>query len=385
MDITVGYKTLQYAFGFDDVSIVPSRETRDPDECDVSMELGGHKFALPVIASAMDGVVDVKFAHAMGKLGGLAVLNLHGLQTRYEDPQSVIAKILESAPEATTKVIQGLYREPIKEELVAKRVQEIKAGGVITAVSSIPQDAEHFGALARDAGADLFVIQSTVTSACHVSSKHKVLDLAKFCASFELPVIVGNCVSYDVAMDLMRAGAAGILVGIGPGAACTTRGVVGIGVPQITATLEVAQARNDFEKESGRRVAVITDGGMRKGGEICKAFASGADAVMLGSPFAGTEEAPAKGHHWGMATSHPSLPRGTLVRVGVRGSLENVLLGPAKVDDGSQNLVGSLQSAMGLCGAADIKAFHNARLVISSSFMSEGKMLQATQRVGMAR
>jgi IMP dehydrogenase len=297
----------------------------------------------------------------------------------------VIAKILESAPEATTKVIQGLYREPIKEELVAKRVQEIKAGGVITAVSSIPQDAEHFGALARDAGADLFVIQSTVTSACHVSSKHKVLDLAKFCASFELPVIVGNCVSYDVAMDLMRAGAAGILVGIGPGAACTTRGVVGIGVPQITATLEVAQARNDFEKESDRRVAVITDGGMRKGGEICKAFASGADAVMLGSPFAGTEEAPAKGHHWGMATSHPSLPRGTLVRVGVRGSLENVLLGPAKVDDGSQNLVGSLQSAMGLCGAADIKAFHNARLVISSSFMSEGKMLQATQRVGMAR
>ena len=385
MDITIGYKTLEYAFGFDDVSIVPSRATCDPEDCDVSMKLGDHSFKIPVIASAMDGVVDVKFAIAMGKLGGLAVLNLHGLQTRYANPEAEIQKILDAPPEETTRVIQGLYREPIKEELIGLRIAEIRKGGVPAAVSSIPQDAVRFGAMAAEAGADLFVIQSTVTSAQHISSKHTVLDLAKFCQGFKMPVIVGNCVSYDVAMDLMRAGVTGILVGIGPGAACTTRGVVGIGVPQISATLNVAKARMDYEKESGRRVAVITDGGMRKGGEICKAFASGADGVMLGSPFAGTEEAPARGHHWGMATSHPSLPRGTLVRVGVRGSLENVLLGPARVDDGTQNLVGSLQSAMGLCGAANIQEFHSARLVISSSFMSEGKMLQSTQRVGMGR
>lgn len=385
METKVGYKTLQYAFGFDDVSIVPSDETRDPEDCDVSFELGGQKFALPVLASAMDGVVDVKFAVAMDKLGGLAVLNLHGLQTRYEDAGAVISDILDRPACDVTARLQQAYLEPVKEKLVSQRVSEIKKAGARAAVSSIPQDAERFGAIAREAGADLFFIQSTVTSARHISTRYKSLDLAKFCAEFPLPVVVGNCVGYEVALALMEAGAAGILVGVGPGAACTTRGVVGIGVPQITATLEAAQARNDVEAKTGRRVAVITDGGMRVGGDICKAFASGADAVMLGSPFAGTEEAPGRGYHWGMAMSHASLPRGTRVQVGIRGTLQNVLLGPARVDDGSQNLVGSLQSAMGLCGAANIRDFHNAKMVISSSFMTEGKLLQSMQKVGMGR
>ena len=385
MEIQIGYKTLEQAYGFDDVSIEPSEETRDPEDTDVSMKLGDQTFGLPVIASAMDGVVDVKFAVAMGKLGGLAVLNLHGLQTRYENPSERIAEIVDKPDDEVTGFLQNLYREPIKEELIGQRIREIKDGGVAAAVSSTPQDAERFGAAALEAGVDFFFIQSTVTSARHVSTKHTPLDLGKFCGNYPKPVIIGNCVGYRVAMDLMEAGAAGVLVGIGPGAACTTRGVVGIGVPQISATLNVAKARNDYEEKTGRRVAVITDGGMRVGGDVCKAFASGADAVMLGSPFASTSEAPGHGHHWGMATSHAFLPRGTRIHVGIRGNLQNILLGPARVDDGSQNLVGSLQSAMGLCGAATIQDFHNAKLVISASFKSEGKLHQTAQRVGMGR
>lgn len=385
MEIKIGYKTLEQAYGFDDVSIEPSEITRDPEDTDVSLTLGGHTFALPIIASAMDGVVDVKFAITMGQLGGLAVLNLHGLQTRYASPGEVISEILSKPDDQVTQYLQELYREPIKEELIGRRIEEIKQGGVTAAVSSIPQDAVRFGAIARDAGVDFFFIQSTVTSAKHLSSKHKPLDIGAFCKDFPAPVVVGNCVGYDVARGLMEAGASGVLVGIGPGAACTTRGVVGVGVPQISATLNCAKARMDYEKAEGRRVAVITDGGMRVGGDVCKAFASGADAVMLGSPFAGSAEAPGGGHHWGMATSHAFLPRGTRIKVGVRGSLRNILLGPATTDDGTQNFVGSLQSAMGLCGAADIREFHSAKLVISASFKTEGKLHQSAQRVGMGR
>lgn len=385
MEIMIGYKKLEQAYGFDDVSIEPSEATRDPEDTDVSFKLGEHSFAIPIVASAMDGVVDVSFAIAMGQLGGLAVLNLHGLQTRYDNPGEVIAQILNKPDDQVTQFLQELYREPIKEELIGRRIEEIKKGGVTAAVSSIPQDAEKFGALAREAGVDFFFIQSTVTSAKHISTKHKTLDIAAFCKDYPVPVVIGNCVGYDVARGLMEAGASGVLVGIGPGAACTTRGVVGVGVPQISATLNCTKARMDYEKATGRHAAVITDGGMRVGGDVCKAFASGADAVMLGSPFAGAEEAPGGGHHWGMATSHAFLPRGTRIKVGVRGKLRNILLGPATTDDGTQNFVGSLQSAMGLCGAADIREFHNAKLVISTSFKSEGKMHQSAQRVGMGR
>lgn len=385
METKVGYKTLRHAYGFDDVSIVPSDSTMDPGETNVSFKLGDHVFKTPVIASAMDGVVDVKFAIEMGNLGGLAVLNLHGVQTRYDDPSAVLKQIAESAPEDATKLIQQLYKPPIKEELIGRRIEEIRKAGVKAAVSSTPQDAIRFGDIAREAGVDFFFIQSTVTSARHVSSTYESLNLATFCGKYPVPVIIGNCVSYRVGMDLMESGAAGVLVGVGPGAACTTRGVTGIGVPQVTATLEVAHARNDYMETTGRYVAVITDGGMRVGGDICKAFASGADAVMVGSPFAGTTEAPGGGYHWGMATSHSALPRGTRVRVGVNGPLKQILLGPANVDDGSQNFVGSLQSAMGLCGSPTIAEFQNAEMVISQSFKSEGKLLQTSQRVGMGR
>ncbi len=384
--ITIGGKrVVRQAYGFDDVSIVPSNVTLDPEDADASVEIAGFKFEAPFMASAMDGVVDVRFAIEMGKLGGLAVLNLHGLQTKFDDPAGVLDEIAQKSPEEVTAFIQKAYREPIKEELVGKRVEEIKKGGVICSVSSIPQDAERFGALAAEAGVDIFVVQSTVTSTKHVSSRAKSFDIASFCKSYKKPVIVGNCVTYQVSMDLMEAGVAGILVGVGPGAACTTRGVLGIGVPQMTATADAAAARDDFEKKTGKRVAVITDGGMRVGGDICKAIAAGADAVMIGSPFARAEEAPGRGYHWGMATSHAALPRGTRVRVGVHGPLKNILLGPSLVDDGSQNLLGSIKNAMGLCGTKTLRDFQNVEMVISPSFMTEGKLLQSAQRVGMGR
>jgi len=373
------------AYGFDDVSIVPSDRTIDPEDAKTDLLIGGTTLPAPFLASAMDGVVDVKFAIEMGKLGGLAVLNLNGLQTRYDDPDEVLRQIPDKSPEEITGFIREIYRQPIKEELIGRRIEEIRKGNVPCSVSSVPQDAERFGAIAAEAGVDIFVIQSTVTSVRHESSRAKSLDIAKFCKDFKKPVVIGNCVTYEVAYALMEAGAAGILVGIGPGAACTTRGVLGIGVPQITATADCAHAREDFMAKYGRRVAVITDGGMRVGGDICKALAAGADGVMIGSPFARAEEAPGGGYHWGMATSHEALPRGTRVRVGVHGKLENILAGPALVDDGSQNLHGSIKNCMGLCGAKTIEELQKAEMVVSSSFMSEGKLLQTVQKVGMGR
>ncbi|MCM8790143.1 MAG: GuaB3 family IMP dehydrogenase-related protein [Candidatus Omnitrophica bacterium] len=372
-------------YGFGEIALVPGRITINPEDVDTSFELGGKKYRVPILAAAMDGVVDVKFAIAMGKLGGIAVLNLEGVQTRYEDPAAVLDKIAEATPEEATKLVQGLYLEPIKEELISKRIEEIKKGGAPAVVSAIPQRAERFVAIAEEAGADIFVVQSTVTTVKHISKSYKALDFKKFCKSTKLPVIIGNCVSYEVALELMETGCSALLVGIGPGAACTTRGVLGIGVPQVTATIDCAAARDAYYKKKKRYVPIITDGGMSTGGDICKAFACGADAVMVGSAFARAAEAPGRGFHWGMATPHANLPRGTRVKVGVMGTLEEILYGPAKVDDGSQNLMGALQTSMGNVGARNIKEMQKTEIIIAPSIQTEGKVFQVAQRVGMGK
>jgi IMP dehydrogenase len=370
-------------YGFDDVALVPGRRTLDEKDTDTTFEIAGRKFSIPVMASAMDGVVDVKFAVAMSKLGGFATLNLDGVQTRYENPGEILAEIANADPKRATELIQKAYTEPVKIALIAKRVAEIKALGGFASVSCVPANAAQFAPIAEDAGADMFVVQGTVVSAHHVASTYQPLDLYKFNKERKVPVILGNCVTFDVAVDLMETGCAGLLVGVGPGAACTTRGVTGIGVPQITATADAAAARDFFHKKTGKYVPIITDGGMRIGGEICKAIAAGADAVMIGSPFARAAEAPGRGYHWGMATSHSALPRGTRVYVGTSGSLEQILKGPATADDGSQNLVGALRNAMGLLGARNIREMQMVEIVIAPSLQTEGKLLQKTQGIGM--
>lgn len=372
-------------YGFDEVALVPGNKTINPNEVDTSWVIAGKRFKVPILAAAMDGVVDVKFAVAMGKLGGIAVLNLDGVQTRYDNPSEVLNKIAKATPQKATEFVQGIYLKPIKEKLILKRIQEIKKHKVAAVVSCIPQNAERFGKIAQDAGVDIFVVQSTVTSTQHISKQYKVLNLAKFCKSMKIPVIIGNCVTYKVALDLMHTGCAGLLVGIGPGAACTTRGVLGIGVPQVTTTLDTAAARDYYYKRTGKYVSIITDGGMRIGGEICKAFAANADAVMVGSAFARAKEAPGKGYHWGMATSHVNLPRGTRIKVGTAGTLEEILFGPAKVDDGSQNLMGALSTSMGCLGARTIKDMHFTEIIIAPSIQTEGKIFQVVQRVGMGK
>lgn len=372
-------------YGFDEIALVPGMVTINPNEVDSSFTLNGVKYKVPIIAAAMDGVVDVNFAIAMGKLGGLAVLNLEGIQTRYKNPNEVLDRIANSSPTEATKLVQDIYHEPIKEDLVSVRIEQIKKAKVPCIVSAIPQRAERFGALAQEAGADIFVVQSTVTSVQHISTEYKVLDIGKFCAKMNIPVIVGNCVTYDVALELFETGASALLVGIGPGAACTTRGVLGIGVPQVTATCDCSEARDFYMKKTGRYVPIITDGGMRSGGDICKAFASGADAVMVGSAFARTKEAPGRGFHWGMATPHANLPRGTRINVGTTGTLEEILFGPARLDDGSQNLVGALQLSMGSLGARTIKEMNLTEIIIAPSIQTEGKIFQQAQRVGMGK
>jgi IMP dehydrogenase len=372
-------------YGFDEIALVPGRVTINPEEVDTSVKIGSKIYRVPILAAAMDGVVDVKFAIAMGKLGGIAVLNLEGVQTRYDNPEEVLDRIANASPEEATKLVQGVYTEPVKEGLISKRIQEIKKAGVPAVVSSIPQRAERFGKIAEDAGVDVFIVQSTVTTVKHVSKAYKVLDFTKFCKSMKVPVVIGNCVTYEVAYELMDTGCAGLLVGIGPGAACTTRGVLGIGVPQVTATVDCAAARDAFYKKKKRYIPIITDGGMSSGGDICKAFACGADAVMVGSAFARSKEAPGRGYHWGMATPHANLPRGTRIRVGVAGTLEEILYGPAKVDDGSQNLMGALSTSMGNIGAKDVKAMHKTEIIIAPAIQTEGKVFQAAQRVGMGK
>ncbi|ALJ56689.1 putative oxidoreductase [Candidatus Xiphinematobacter sp. Idaho Grape] len=375
-------------YGFDEISLVPGTVTINPNEVDITFSIprkSGEPIRLniPILASAMDGVVDVCFAREMGLLGGLAVLNLEGIQTRYESPKEIFDEILKAKREHVTSLLQKLYQEPVQEALVAKRIQQIKESQVTTAVSSIPQNAELYGCIAAEAGADIFVIQSTVSTVRHISNEYKSLELASFCKKMSLPVIVGNAVSYNVTLEILECGAAGVLVGVGPGAACTSRGVLGLGVPQVTATVDCAAARDAFYKKSGSYIPIITDGGMRKGGDVCKALACGSDAVMVGSAFAKAREAPGKGYHWGMATPHANLPRGTRIHVGTTGSLQQILFGPAGVDDGSQNLIGAVTTCMGNVGAASIRAFQETEIIIAPSIQTEGKLFQVVQNVGM--
>ena len=372
-------------YGFDEVALVPGMQTINPNEVDITCDLAGIKLPVPILAAAMDGVVDVKFAIAMGKLGGIAVLNLDGVQTRYEDPSQILNEIVEATPDQATELLQKLYLPAVKPALISKRIEEIKKAKVPAVVSCIPQNAEKFSKIAQEAGVDFFIVQSQVSAPRHISTEYKVCDYGKLCESTKVPVGIGNAVTYKMAMELMELGASAVLVGVGPGAACTTRGVLGIGVPQITATVDCAAARDHFYKRNGKYVPIITDGGMRIGGEICKAFAAGADAVMVGSAFAKTSEAPGKGYHWGMATSHANLPRGTRIRVGTTGSLKEILFGPAKVDDGSQNLVGALKTSMGSLGTVNIKAMHDVEIIIAPSIQTEGKVFQVGQRVGMGK
>ena len=384
MEIEIGKgKKGRRGYGFDDIAIVPSRRTRDPDDVDISWTLGPYRFELPMLAAAMDGVVSPRIAGLVGKLGGLAVLNLEGIWTRYEDADAQLERISKLPPERATREMQKIYSEPVKTELVAQRVREIKAEGVVASGSLTPQRVREYSDVALEAGLDVLVVQGTVISAEHVSSSVEPLNLKEFIAEIPIPCIVGGCGSYSTGLHLMRTGAVGVLVGVGPGAACTTRGVLGIGVPQATAIADVQAARSQHMLETGTYVNVIADGGMRNGGDIAKAFACGADAVMIGSPLARAKEAPGRGFHWGMATFHSSLPRGARVATVQNATLEEVLLGPANENDGSFNLFGALRTSMATCGYADIPSFHRAEVMIAPSLQTEGKQLQREQHIGM--
>ncbi|MBA7477859.1 putative oxidoreductase [subsurface metagenome] len=373
------FRQMRRAYGFDEVAIVPGDITVNPDQVKIDFEIGNFTFAIPIIAAAMDAVTDVNFAIAMSKLGGLAVLNLEGVQTRYDNPQEILAEIAQTPDSKVTSLLQRIYSQPIKENLAAERIQAIKSSGATCAVSVTPVNTKRLAPIAAEAQADILVVQSTVTTARHISKSYRGLIFSELCKSVPMPVVVGNCVSFSTCLELMRTGISAVLVGVGPGAACTTREVLGLGVPQITATIDCAAARDEYLKESGRYVPIITDGGFSKGGELCKAFAAGADATMLGSILAQTKEAPGLGYHWGMSHPHPALPRGTRIKVGTSGTLEQILFGPTSVTDGSQNLVGSLRTAMGVCGAATIKEMHQAEMVIAPAIVTEGKSWQLSR------
>ena len=372
-------------YGFDEIALMPGSQTINPDEVDISFKVCGQTFNVPILAAAMDGVVDVGFAIRMSEIGGIAVLNLDGVQTRYENPDVVLKEIAKASPQKATSLVQSVYNRPIKEKLIAKRIAQIKSKKATAVVSCIPAHAERFNQIAAENKADIFVVQSTVTTTRHISREYKTLDLFKFCKQSKIPVIIGNCVTYETTLELMETRCCGLLIGVGPGAACTTRGVLGIGVPQVTSTIDAAAARDFYYKRTGRYISIITDGGMSRGGDICKAFACGADAVMVGSAFARAKEAPGRGYHWGMATSHENLPRGTRIYVGSTGTLEEILFGPARVDDGSQNLLGALRTSMGSLGAINIKEMHDAEIIIAPSIQTEGKIFQVAQRVGMGK
>jgi len=384
MEIEIGKgKTGRRSYGFDEVSIVPSRRTRDPEDIDISVKIGEYKLELPVLASAMDGVVDVRFAIEMRKVGGLAVLNLEGLQCRYDNADEILERISKfSAGEATSKM-QKIYSEPIKEELIAKRVKQIKKESDIACASLTPKNVEKYYNIAIDAGLDILIIQGTVVSAEHVSKTKMPLDLKKFIPECPVPVIVGGCASYSTSLHLMRTGAVGVLIGVGPGAACTTREVLGIGVPQATAIADASAARVRHLEETGQYSLVIADGGMRTGGDIAKAIACGADLVMIGSPLSRAKEAPGRGYHWGMATFHPDLPRGTRIKTDVAASLREILVGPAFENDGTLNLFGALRTSMATCGYENIKDFQKAEVVVAPLIKTEGKLHQQQQKVGM--
>ncbi|MBD0290786.1 MAG: GuaB3 family IMP dehydrogenase-related protein [Thermoleophilia bacterium] len=384
MDVEVGLgKKARQAYGFDDIAIVPSRRTRDPDDVDIGWKLGDHVLELPLLASAMDGVVSPSTAIEIGRHGGLGVLNLEGIFTRYANADEQLERIASFPPVEATRGMQEIYREPIKADLVARRIREIRSAGVLAAGSLTPQRVREYYEVALEAGLDVLVVQGTVVSAEHVSSNGHALNLKEFIRALDIPVVVGGCASYHGALHLMRTGAEGVLVGVGPGAACTTRGVLGVGVPQATAIADASGARAPHARDTGRYVNVIADGGMRTGGDIAKAIACGADAVMIGSPLARAKEAPGRGYHWGMAAFHPTLPRGARVQVEQVATLEEILVGPARENDGTLNLMGALRTSMATCGYENIHDFQRAEVMLAPAITTEGKILQQAQRVGM--
>ena len=387
MNIQLGRgKTARRAYGIDEIALVPGPRTLDPELADTRWTLGNVEREIPIIASAMDGVIDVGMAVELSKLGALGVLNLEGIQTRYEDPNPILDRIASVGKEEFVPLMQELYAQPIQPDLIRQRISDIKSQGGIAAVSLTPMGAAKYGSVVAEAQADLVFIQATVVSTAHLAPESVTpLDLAEFCAKMPMPVILGNCVTYDVTMNLLRAGAAGVLVGIGPGAACTSRGVLGVGIPQATAVSDCAAARDDYYQETGRYVPVVADGGLVTGGDICKSIASGADAVMIGSPFARAAEAPGRGFHWGMATPSPVLPRGTRINVGTTGTLKQILRGPAQLDDGTHNLLGALKTSMGTLGAKDLKEMQQVEVVIAPSLLTEGKVYQKAQQLGMGK
>jgi IMP dehydrogenase len=372
-------RNLRRCYSFDEVAIVPGDITINPEQTNIDLKLGDLTFSTPILAAAMDAVVDPQFAVLFSKLGGLAVLNLEGVQARYEKPEEVIAEIIHAPPAEVTLSLQRIYSEPIKEHLIAERIRFIKQKGAVCAVSVTPANTKKYASIMAEAGADVLVVQSTVTTARHFSKSLRGLIFSELCQSLSIPVVVGNCVSYSATLELMREGVSGILVGVGPGATCTTRQVLGIGVPQVTATMDCAAARDDYFQETGRYVSLITDGGIHSGSDLCKAFAAGADAVMLGAILAQAEESPGKGYQWGMASPHPALPRGKRIRVDTTAPLEKILFGPSTVSDGTQNLVGALRTAMGVCGAATIVQMHQVEMVIAPAIKTEGKSWQVQQ------
>lgn len=387
MDISIGRgKIARRAYGIDEIALVPGQRTIEPSLVDTKWSIGGIEREIPIIASAMDGVVDVKMAVLLSELGSMGVLNLEGIQTRYADPVPILEKISSVSKEEFVGLMQELYATPIQPELISQRIKEIKKQGGIVAVSLTPAGALKYGKVVAEAAADLFFVQATVVSTAFVSPESvEKLDLVKLCQEMPMPVILGNCVTYEVTLDLMKAGAAGVLVGIGPGAACTSRGVLGVGVPQATAVGDCAAARNDYYRETGNYVPVIADGGLITGGDICKSIACGADGVMIGSPIARATEAPGGGYHWGMATPSPVLPRGTRIKVGTTGSIKQIICGPAQLDDGTHNLLGALKTSMGTLGARDLKEMQQVEVVIAPSLLTEGKVYQKAQNLGMGK
>lgn len=387
MEIIIGRgKKARRAYGIDEIALVPGIRTLDPSLADTHISIGGVEMKIPILASAMDGVVDVKMAVLLSELGSMGVLNLEGIQTRYQNPEPILERITSVGTSEFVGLMQELYAEPIKPELIKQRITEIKEKGGIAAVSLTPAGASNYGDIVAESKADLVFVQATVVSTAHLSPESVTpLDLNQFCANMPMPVVLGNCVTYDVALNLMKAGAAAILVGIGPGAACTSRGVLGVGVPQPTAIADCAAARDDFYQETGKYIPVIADGGIITGGDICKCVACGADGVMIGSPIARSAEAPGRGYHWGMATPSPVLPRGTRIKVGTTGTIKEILTGPAKLDDGTHNLLGAIQTSMGTLGAKNIKEMQEVEVVIAPSLLTEGKVYQKAQQLGMGK
>ena len=387
MDIEIGRgKKARRAYGIDEIALVPGNRTLDPSLADTKWRIGNIEREIPIIASAMDGVVDVRMAVLLSQLGALGVLNLDGIQCRYADPKPILERISSVGKDEFVGLMQELYAKPIEPQLIEQRIQEIKQLGGIAAVSATPAGAMKYGEMVAKAGADLFFVQATVVSTSHLSPESLTpLDLAQFCREMPIPVILGNCVTYEVTLNLLKAGAAGVLVGIGPGAACTSRGVFGVGVPQATAIADCAAARDDYYQETGNYVPIIADGGLITGGDICKCIACGADGVMIGSPFARASEAPGNGYHWGMATPSPILPRGTRIRVATTGTLEQILRGPALLDDGTHNLLGALKTSMGTLGAKNLKEMQSVEVAIAPSLLTEGKVYQKAQQLGMGK